>query len=223
MKNMMIGLTLVVSSVAVAQPARNQVEKAKDRQDIRQNTRQIADDKRDLANVNTLLTQFDAAVARSDVAAIAAVDSQFQAYLVREGVEAQREVAQANQEVREGKREVRSEARELKRDVVQGRPVAALDSAKDLVRDQGNLADDRSDAAKERAARNRLFAIRTELTPLQGLADPASTSKKRALYAETVQLAQRDLARTQVEQREDRRELREDRRETREDRRDLKR
>lgn len=212
---------LVVSMVAAAQPLRNKAERARDRQDLRQDRRQLANDSKDLADVSALLTQFDGAVARNDAAAIAAIDGQFGGYLDREAREAQAEAVQANKEVREDKREVRSDRRELGQDVaLNRRPGVVSDDTRDFARDRVNLADDRSDAARERNARNRLFAIRAEVTPLKGLADAASVARKRALYAEVVTLAKGDLARTKTEQREDRRELREDRRETREDRRD---
>lgn len=221
MKGILGVLAVCVAFASSAQPIRNRVERANDRKDLRQDRRQVADDARDLGAVSTFLAAYDLAVSKNDAVGIKAADAQFQGYLAREAVEANREVAQAQQEVREDRREVRSDRRELGQDLALGRrPGVVADDARDLARDKGNLADDKADAARERAARNRLFVIRTELAPLQGLVDPAATTKKRALYAEVVTLAQRDLQRTKVEQREDRRELREDRRETREDRRD---
>lgn len=213
-----LGLLVVgLSACATAQPVRNRVERANDRQDLRQDKRQLVNDAKDLGDVNALLAQYDLALSRNDAMGIKAVDAQFQNYLAKEAVEANREVAQAQQEVRQDKREVRGDRRELGGDLARGK--RAGDDARDLARDKVNTVDDRSDAARERNARNRLFLIRGELAPLQGLVDPGATARKRALYAEVVTLAKSDLARTKVEQGEDRRELREDRRETREDRR----
>lgn len=213
-------LVASLSLSAVAQPVRNEIERRKDKQDLRQDRRQLVNDSKDLADVNALLAQFDAAVAKNDAAGIKAADEGFSRYLAREAVEAKVEVQQAQQEVREDRREVRGDRRELTKDVVTGKRVGAVaDDARDLGRDKVNVADDKSDAAKERAARNRLALIRAELAPLNGLVDPAATTKKRVLYAEVANLARTDLVRTKVEQGEDRRELREDRRERREDRR----
>lgn len=221
MKRIFGVLVVGAACVAWAQPVRNRVERANDRQDLRQDRRQLADDAKDLGDVAAYLAAFDLAVSKNDAVGIKAADAQFQAYLTREAVEANREVAQAQQEVREDRREVRSDRRELGQDLaLRRRPGVVGDDARDLGRDKANLADDKGDAARERAARNRLFVIRAELGPLQGLVDAGANAKKRALYAEVVGLAKSDLRRTKVEQREDRRELREDRRETREDRRD---
>lgn len=220
MKRITQVLVATLSLSAVAQPVRNELERRNDRKDLRQDRRQIANDTKDLADVNALLGQFDAAVAKSDAAGIKAADDGFTRYLAREAIEANVEVHQAQQEVREDRREVRGDRREVTKDVVVGkRPGAVADDVRDLNRDRANLANDVGDAAKERAARNRLAAIRAELVPLKGLVDPAATAKKRVLYAEVANLARTDLARTKVEQVEDRRELREDRRERREDRR----
>jgi hypothetical protein len=221
MKNVLGFLVVGLSALASAQPVRNRVERANDRQDLRQDKRQLANDVKGLGDVTAWLTQYDLALSKNDAAGLKAVDAQFQTYLAKEGAEASREVAQAQQEVRQANREVRSGRRELGQDVAVGRrPGVVADDAKDLGRDTVNAADDRADAARERNARNRLFLIRGELAPLQGLVDAGSAAKKRALYAEVVTLAQRELARTGAEQKEDQRELREDRRETREDRRD---
>ena len=220
MKKVLGFLVVGLSACATAQPVRNRVERANDRQDLRQDKRQLANDAKDLGDVNVLLSQYDLALSKNDAIGIKAVDAQFQSYLAKEAVEANREVAQAQQEVREDKREVRGDRRELGGDLARGkRPGVVADDARDLARDKANTADDRSDAARERNARNRLFLIRGELAPLQGLVDPGATARKRALYAEVVNLAKSDLVRTKVEQGEDRRELREDRRETREDKR----
>ncbi len=220
MKKVLGFLVVGLSACATAQPVRNRVERANDRQDLRQDKRQLANDAKDLGDVNVLLSQYDLALSKNDAMGIKAVDAQFQSYLAKEAVEANREVAQAQQEVREDKREVRGDRRELGGDLARGkRPGVVADDARDLARDKANTVDDRSDAARERNARNRLFLIRGELAPLQGLVDPGATARKRALYAEVVNLAKSDLARTKVEQGEDRRELREDRRETREDKR----
>lgn len=210
-------LSALVCLSAVAQPVRNAVERANDRKDLRQNARQGADDRQDLARADAWLREYDGARASGDAARIAAAEAAFNQYIASELVESARELGQARQEVREDNREVRSDRREVARDV--GRPGRAADDVRDLRRDQVNRADDRGDVRKEAAARLRLQAIQAELTGLYGKLDPASLATKRARYAEVTALAKNELRRDAQEQREDKRELREDRRETREDRR----
>ncbi|MFZ5439920.1 MAG: hypothetical protein ACOZQL_07910 [Myxococcota bacterium] len=220
LRHVMMG-ALFFASVVSAQPLRNRVEKAKDRQDLRQDRRQLADDRLDAARAAQLLRDYDAAAAANDAARLGAIDQAFNAHLAREIAESKVESAQARQEVREDKRELASDRRELRQDVAVGRrPGVVADDARDKARDRANLADDRADAARERLSRERLLAIQAQLGGLAGRFDPPSVATRRQLYAEVVGQAVGELQRDKAERREDRRELREDRRETREDRRD---
>lgn len=202
----------VVASVSSAQ-VRNRVERANDRQDLRQDNRQLANDRFDAARARQLLADYDAAMARADVAKLGALDQAFDRHLAREIAESRVESAQDRQEVRQDKRELRSDGREI------AKPGNVRDDVRDTARDQANLADDRRDRATERLTRDRLVAIQSQLAGLSGRFDPPSVSAKRNLYGEVLWFAQAEKAQNVQEKKEDKRELREDRRETREDRR----
>lgn len=219
-RHVLMGAVLFASVVS-AQPRPNRLEKAKDRQDLRQDRRQLADDRLDAVRAAQLLRDYDAAAIANDAARLAGLEQAINAHLARELAESKVESAQARQEVREDKRELAGDRRELRQDVALGRrPGVVADDVHDKNRDRANLADDRADAARERLSRERLVAIQTQLGGLAGRFDPPSVSQKRQLIAEVVGQAVGELQRDKSERREDRRELREDRRETREDRRD---
>lgn len=156
-----------------------------------QGVRQYADDRFDAARAGQLLTDYDAAMSRSDVARIASLDQAFDRYLTREISESRVESAQDRREVGQSKRELRDDR---------------------TVRDQVNLADDRRDRANERVTRERLITIQTQLKSLAGRFDVPSVTTKRSLYGEVLWFAQRENAQNVQEKKEDRRERREDRR-----------
>jgi hypothetical protein len=212
---------VLFGSMACAQAGQNRRERARDRQDLRQDQRQLADDRLDAARAAQLLADYDSAAAAGDVGRLGGLDAAFNQYLAREITESKVESAQARQEVREDKRELRSDKREVRQDLAYGRrPGVVRDDARDQRRDQVNLADDRADAASERLSRARLTDIQVQLNGLAGRFDTAAITHKRSLYGEVLSAAFHELARDKAERREDRRELREDRRETGEDRRD---
>lgn len=214
-------VAVLISQAAAAQALRNAVEKARDRQDLRQDRRQLADDRWDAARAAKMLAEYDQAMAAGNALKLGQLDGAFKLHLEREIAESKVESAQARQEIREDKAELRSDRRELRQDVaLNRRPGVVVDDAKDKARDRANLADDRADAVKERVSRERLLAIQGQLAGLTGKFDAPSVQQKRALYAEVLGNALNELARDKQERREDRRELREDRKETREDRRD---
>lgn len=219
MRRTLVVAVAVLSSFALAQPMRNRVEKAKDKQDLRQDNRQMADDRMDAARAAQLLRDYDAAAAANDVARLGALDQQLNTHLNREIAESHLEQSQKNQEVREDKRELAGDRKELRRDVVQGKPVQAADDVHDKNRDRANLADDKGDAVRERLSRERLAAIQAQLNGLAGRFDGPSVATKRSLYAEVLHAARAEVKGDVVEKKEDKRELREDRRERREDRR----
>lgn len=211
---------VLLGSVALAQPVRNAAERANDRRDLRQDNRQLVDDRWDLAKAQKLLSDYDQAAAAGNAARLGELDALALRRIDGEIAESHVESAQARQEVREDNREVRSDRRELRRDFVKGKgPLVKADDLHDLNRDKVNRADDVADAHKERLSRERLQAIRAQLVGLSGRYDAQSVAAKRALYAEFVGVAASEVKRDAQEKAEDRRELREDRRETREDRR----
>lgn len=214
---------VAVAHAALAQPLKNAMERAKDRQDLRQDHRQMADDQWDLAKSQKLLADYDQAAAKGNAARLAELDALALKRVDVEIAESHVESAQARQEVREDNREVRGDKKELAKDVVKGKgPLVKADDVHDLHRDKVNRADDAADAAKERLSRERLQAIRAQLVGLSGKFDAPSVTTKRALYAEVVGIAGNEVVRDAKEKVEDKRELREDRRETREDRRQKK-
>lgn len=221
MTKLALAVLVISSSLSFAQPLRNRLEKAKDRQDLRQDNRQLANDRLDAARAAALLRDYDAAAAAGDVVRLGGIDVAFNRHIAREIAESKVESAQARQEVREDKRELASDRRELRQDVVLGRrPGVTADDAKDKNRDRLNLADDKADARREFVSRERLQVIQGQLAGLAGRFDAPSVAQKRNLYAEVVGQAVQELATDKQERREDVRELREDRKETREDRRD---
>ncbi len=211
---------LLFAQAASAQAVRNAVEKAHDRQELRQDARSTNDDRLDAARAKALLAQYDQAAALNQPAQMAALDDAFNRHISREIVESQVESAQDRQEVRRDKRELRSDRREVRRDLATGKRAGVVaDDVHDKNKDRRNAADDRVDALKEHISRERLTAIQGQLAGLQGRFDGPSVQAKRALYAEVVAAAAVELHRDAQETREDKRELREDRKETREDRR----
>lgn len=220
MTRYLFAAVVMFSTVSCAQSFQNRRERARDRQDLRQDGRQLADDRFDAARAMQLLKDYDAAASMNDVTRLGQLDVAFNQHLNREIAESKVESAQARQEIREDKREVAGDRREVRRDVAFGRrPGATLDDVGDKRRDQVNLADDRADAARETMSRAHLIDIQNQLTPLAGRFDPGAVSQKRSLYAQVLNASFTELSRDKKEGAEDRRELREDRRETREDRR----
>ncbi len=202
---------------AQAQVLRDRIEKAQDRKALRQDARERVDDRRDVAAAQALLADFDAARARNDAAALAAIDGRVSAALEREQREGRWELAKDRQEVRQDRRELATDRRELRKDVVQGKPLQAADDLRDKRDDRRDLADDKRDARVEGRQGLRIAAMRTEWAALAGKMDAASLDVKRALIAEYIGFSRGELVQDRKETREDRRELREDRRELRED------
>ena len=215
-----VSVCLAFSTAANAQPARNNLERANDRRELRQNTREAHDDRADKARVSAVIAQFDAARAVNDVSALASIDAQVSHLLALEqretGAELRRDVA----EVRQGQRELASDRREIVgNNVHRAGPAVRADDRRDLRDDRRDLHDDRRDAAREAGKAGRLSALASDWASLRGRADPLSLDRKRAILSELNGFARQELAENRQEAREDRRELREDRRETREDRR----
>ncbi|MBL8914958.1 MAG: hypothetical protein JNM17_29905 [Archangium sp.] len=212
MNQLALAVLVLTSSLSLAQPLRNRIEKAKDRQDLRQDNRQLANDRFDAARAMQMLRDYDAAAAVGDVVRLGGIDVAFNGHIAREIQESKVESAQARQEIREDKRELASDRREVRQ------PGNTLDDVKDKNRDRINLADDKKDARQEFLSRERLQSIQGQLAGLAGRFDAPSVAQKRALYAEVAGAALKELSTDKQERREDRRELREDKKETKEDR-----
>lgn len=212
MNQLALAVLVLSSSLSLAQPLRNRIEKAKDRQDLRQDNRQLNNDRFDAARAMAMLRDYDAAAAVGDVVRLGGIDVAFNGHIAREIAESKIESAQARQEIREDKRELGSDRREVRQ------PGNTLDDVKDKNRDRINLADDAKDARREFLSRERLQIIQGQLAGLAGRFDPPSVAQKRALYAEVAGAALKEIANDKSERAEDRRELREDKRETKEDR-----
>lgn len=170
------------------------LERAQDRRELRQDRRELGDDRRDLAWMEQLVARFDAARARRNRAALAAVEGDALRTLDRELQEARVEVAKSAGEARRSGGEVRR-----------------ADSPRELRDDRRDLRDDRRDLRDDRRDAARVSAIRSEFHALRGRMDPRALDRKRTLLVEMTRMARAELQ-------EDRRELREDRRELREDR-----
>lgn len=186
MRSMFTVALFLVASVGWAQSVRNALDRAEDRKELRQDQRQLDDDRLDLAQARKLLADYDLAIAVNNPNALNVLESDLSRHLAREIIEAQREGALAYKEMRRDK---------LKKDA---RPGAAVD--------------DRRDVRKQRLSLARLVTIQSKIAPLAHRYDLAATRQKRALYAEVVGVEINELRKDVKETREDRRELREDRR-----------
>ncbi len=100
-----------------------------ERHELRQDRRQLTDDRRDLAWFEELVSRYDAARARRSRRALAAVENDVAWALERELREARREVAQSGHEARTDWRDDRrDDRRDLRDDRRDARQIAALRS-----------------------------------------------------------------------------------------------
>ena len=225
---------------AGAQEMRNAGERSKDRQDIRQDRRAIADDACDLDRLSDLVFEWNAlrATGGSDdemARVLREIDMALRSDLAESAIqtaEAEKETREAAREIRSDRREVRRDRREVKQADISGNAAAEARARHELRDDRRDRRDDRrdrrDDARDAKQAEEMLVAkraIRRELVDLQKRIDGSATDPE-PLRAEQMTLLERylELSRREIEMgfrelSEDRRELREDRRETREDRR----
>lgn len=213
----LMAVSCCLATTAQAQVRRDRAEKGADRRALRQDHREKADDRADVARLAGLLARFDAARSSSDQAGLSAVNAELKNIIEGEVRESRWESAKDRQELRQDNRELRADRREVGQD--RGRPLAAADDRHDLRDDRRDRRDDVRDVAAESATRQRVMAIGSQLAALGGAHDNGSLDKTRALIVELQRLAAGELAADRQETREDRRELKEDRRELREDRR----
>ncbi|GJM44245.1 MAG: hypothetical protein DHS20C21_10870 [Gemmatimonadota bacterium] len=199
---------------------RNATERARDRQEIRKNQQEQADDLADRTEAVKLAEALAAARETNDEAALAAVDASVLHYLAGEVKEAGQEEGQAKREVRQGRREVRSDRREIRENRKKNEKVVRkIDDRRDRRDDRRDLRDDQSDAREEAGRFERLTRIHEDWNALEGNFEPGALDRRAELLVALQALATSEVAENVEESAEDRRELREDRRETREDRR----
>jgi len=216
MKRSLIISALVfgLSGSAIAKPPTPR-ERADNRLDVREDRRELSNDRWDSHRLEKLLQDYRAALSKAPPAVIKNLDDRFQAELALELRESRVEVAEKQQEVNEARREKNEERREVIKDVVKGKPIKTVRDAKDLGDDKSDLADDRKDRAVEVANLEAKRSIRNRFQPLSTRTDVASLNQKIGLIEEALGLARREVDQDVREISEDRREIREDRRDTR--------
>jgi hypothetical protein len=170
-------LLIALPAAGSAQYAPAPVMPVPERHELRQDRRQLTDDRRDLAWFEELVSRYDAARARRSRRALAAVEHDVAWALERELREARREVGQARREARSDWREDRHERRDDRRD----------------------LRDDRRDA-------RQIEALRAEFSDLRGRMSPRALDRKRMVIVELTHVARAELREDRRELREDRRE-----------------
>ncbi len=213
----LLTLSLTLVPVADAGP--------RDRTERRQNTREAADNRRDtrndladLARLDSIIDDWEAARRNGNRTAEANADQRIAAWVRQELSENKRDVAESRREVARSQSEVDASRRERNRTTGTGRPLAAADDRRDLRDDRRDRADDRQDLAKDRADRASTRAIAVALRDLQpafdaGDASASQYARKSNLLADLKGLAAAEVHRNAAENREDARERREDRRE----------
>lgn len=209
--------SLFLAGAAHAQDWRNRQERRQDRQEVHQDKREIRDDRRDLAEMQAVLTRFDAAWSQRNEREMASVEARLRELLHTELAESRAELERDKAEVRRDNREVRGDRRELGRDELWGKPGAFADDRRDMRDDRRDRRDDVRDAQQEVASMRTRQAIARELFSLMGSRRAYDLQRQRTLIVELINLAQLEVRDSHQELREDQREKREDRRETRED------
>lgn len=206
----------VVSGSAVADPD-SRSERRQERQDVAESTRELQDDRMDLAQLSNLVEDWHRARARRDIAAERRIDVRIDRWLTRELAEARTEVREAKTEVVESRQEVRSEQGDAQRAARRGNAQRVQHERAELRDDRRDLADDQRDLQEQYRDLNKLQSVARELERLQpkfrsNRATPSQYAKKSALLRRLQEIARDEVQDTKTELREDRRELREDRR-----------
>jgi|GEM_PF-3162146 len=206
-----IALTFVASS-ALAGPPPNKAERAKDKAAIKEDHREVRNDRWDAARLDSLAARYLAASASPIRGKIVALDTEFLAELNLELRESHIEVAEKNAEVKQSKAEVEKEKRQVGRNILKGQPVRAVKNSVELADDKRDLKDDRGDLGVEIAHRNEKQILHKRFVSLRGKIMPAPIAEKLGIINEALALARSEVVGDVKERREDRRELREDRR-----------
>ena len=182
-----------VAATAWAQPR----EDRQDRREIGRDRRAARDDRHDRQFLEDLISRFDDARSRRDLAEMDGVDRDFLTAIRFEIAESQRELKRARRELRRSRREARR----------------AEVTGEDPIDAENDRRDDRRDLVAEKRALDAAIRIEREYNRLTRRRGPRAIDRKRQVLEDALGLAA-------FEQRENRRELREDRRERREDRND---
>lgn len=169
---------LALPAAGHAQVGRAPVERAQDRAELRQDRHELARDRRDLRWMRDLLTRFDAARARRDRRALAAVEQDVLRTLAYEEREARLELKDARGELARERAEAAHERRDDRRD----------------------LRDDRRDL-------RRAAAIRDEFAHLEGRMNRRALDRKRDMLVELIRMARAEVREDRRELREDHRDL----------------
>lgn len=156
-----------------------------DRHEKRQDVREVRDDRRDLAELEDVLAQFDRARARRSEHQLAAVDSRLRALLREELHENRVELAKEKAEARRSERDVRHADNRWER--------------RESVRE---AREDRRDVRVASQMLEQRQRIARELASLAGRMHPTELNRKRALIVELIDLARRELRESQKEVRE---------------------
>lgn len=191
-------MTLSLPALAWAGDGHNRVERAQDRQEVRQNKQEQRDDHRDLRQLESLLSRYDVARARGSRNELLQVEAQLRDYVNAELHESRRELAKDEQEIRRSTREVRADGN--------GWHSSGVTRADD----RQDRRDDVRDARVESASLRQTRAIAQELNGLYARMDRRSLQRKATLMGDLLRLARAEQGQNRAEQREDRNEIRED-------------
>lgn len=204
----------MTGSAALAAPP-DPVERANDRQALREDTRESIADRWDKARLEGLLADYVKARKTRNGAALTELDQRFMTEIRVEVRESKIETAEKAQELNQSERERNGERREVVKDVVTGHPVHAARDAHDLRDDRRDVRDDRRDLAAEAASLKRKQDIREAYAARLGQLDAKSVLAKEGLIKRAIAEAALEVRADVKEKHEDRRELREDRRDDR--------
>ena len=208
----LVGLGL--SSSAWAGPPTPK-ERAGNRQAVREDRREVRNDRWDVARLTKVLNDYRAAAKSNAAQRLAGIEERFLAELNLELAESRTEVREKQAEVNDSRQERNEERREVVRDVVDGRPGKAARDARDLVDDRRDLADDRRDRNIEVRNLEAKRDIRQRFTTLKGQSARAAIDQKVKLMEDALKLARDEVGQSVQERIEDKREIREDRRDVR--------
>lgn len=189
-------------------------ETLQDREEMREDMRQIFDDSLDVARLKAQLAEFERHCEADNRAGLAEVDMRVRHILEAEIAEGELELAQDETEIARSQAEVRMAKINRRYHLGHGMLDVAADYARDMREDRADLTYDYRDFVQEYTTLSRRKVIQTAMKDLYGQYGPVDLAQKRALIQELIGMAE-------VEARESRSELLEDRLELWEDQADL--
>ncbi|MFO0747014.1 MAG: hypothetical protein U1F43_15330 [Myxococcota bacterium] len=207
-------LAMASGGSALAAPP-DPVERAGDRQALREDTRETVGDRWDKARLEALLAEYAKARRARKVPVITELDQRFMGEIRAEVAESRVETGEKAHELGQSAMERNGERHEVVKDVVLGHPVKAVRDAHDLRDDRRDTRDDRRDLVAEEAALQRKKAIRDAFQAQLGHFDARAVLAKESLIKKAIAEAALEVRVDVREKAEDRRELREDRRDDR--------